>query len=173
MAATLFARDLNGKRITTNILVYGYITDIGKEYQLLISDDIKRICFTYWLTKIEMESSKIEKLNTAVMRYYKYMGEEDKYGGKIWWFCEEYGIDDDTIDEEIEAEKDAPGESCLADFYDEYGQQFPLQDSNLSEDEKRKAVGEIIVKCYEHPNWDWEAAAMLPKCIIHIHTNSL
>ena len=177
MSSNLFARDSNGTRITTNILVYGYIAEICKTYQLLIPDDIKKIIFALWLTNIQMESSKIEQLNTTLMRYFNYMGRQDEYRGKFWWFCDEYGIDDDLIDEEVQAAKEGTDQSALTYFYDEYEQEFPLplQDDDLSEDQKRKAVVEIIIKCYEHPNWDWEAEAMLPKCryCIHIYTNAL
>ena len=87
--STLFNSDSNGKRITTDILVCGYIADVCKKYQLLIPDEIKRICFAYWVTIIQMES-KIEQINAALMRYYEYMGKGDEYNDNFWTYCEWY-----------------------------------------------------------------------------------
>ena len=47
-----FAVDGQGKRIKTDILVYGYIRDINKKFKLLIPDDINKICFEYWLITV-------------------------------------------------------------------------------------------------------------------------
>ena len=49
---SLFSVDATGTRIRTDILVSGYIRDIGKEYKLLIPKDINGICLKYWLIKI-------------------------------------------------------------------------------------------------------------------------
>ena len=73
MASDLFNKESNGKRITTDILVCGYIADVSKQYQLLIPDEIKRTCFVYWRTIIQMHSM-IEQVNVALGRYYEYMG---------------------------------------------------------------------------------------------------
>ena len=164
MASELFNQDSNGKRITTDILVCGYIADVCKQYQLLIPDEIKRICFAYWITLIQMES-KIEQM----------LGKEDQYNDNFWTHCDENGVDDDMIDVEIDEEKDEPGSSSLAGFYDEYGDQFPFKDSNISEDQKMMIVWKVIFKCHSEPDWDPEMESIRPKCryCIQAFTNSI
>ena len=49
---------MNGSRITTDILVAGYIRDIAKEYKLLIPNAINGVCFAYfyqWNKKFPMD----------------------------------------------------------------------------------------------------------------------
>ena len=46
------AVDAEGKRIKTDILVSSYIRENGKKCELLIPDDINKICFEFWLIKI-------------------------------------------------------------------------------------------------------------------------
>ena len=52
VAMAAFAVDGDGNRIKTDILVTGWIREIGKEHALLIPSDINGICFAYWLAKI-------------------------------------------------------------------------------------------------------------------------
>ena len=47
--------DSEGIRIKTNILVSGYIRQLAKEYDLFIPEDIRSICFEYWLIKANDE----------------------------------------------------------------------------------------------------------------------
>ena len=49
---TAFTVDSNGNRIKTDILVSGWIRELGKKYSLLIPRDINTICFMYWLITI-------------------------------------------------------------------------------------------------------------------------
>ena len=49
MAGTSF--DSKGERITTDILVSGYIKNVVKECNLLIADEIRAICYVFWLIK--------------------------------------------------------------------------------------------------------------------------
>ena len=46
------AVDGDGNRITTDILVEGYIRENAKKYNVLIPLDINTICFLFWLIKI-------------------------------------------------------------------------------------------------------------------------
>ena len=48
---SFFTVDADGKRIKTDILVSGWIRDFGKLTQLLIPNDVTKICFMYWLIK--------------------------------------------------------------------------------------------------------------------------
>lgn len=50
--SSLFAVDVNGKRIKTDVLVFGWIRLLCKTYRLLMPNDITTICFDYWLIKV-------------------------------------------------------------------------------------------------------------------------
>ena len=43
--------DKNGDRIKTDILVVGCISNLNKQFKLLIPVEISSICFDYWLVK--------------------------------------------------------------------------------------------------------------------------
>lgn len=58
MMTTLLNVDAHGNRIKTDILVTGFIRQIGKEYKLLIPEDINGICFQYWFIKVSDEWDK-------------------------------------------------------------------------------------------------------------------
>ena len=105
-------------------------------------------------------SEKIEAMCAALKRYYQFLGAGDEYDDTFAGYCEDNGLDDEMMEEEVENELNEPGSSLLADFEDDA---FPFQDSNLSDDEKKKVIGEIIVKCYQNPDCQWDVAS-LPKC---------
>ena len=50
-----FNVDAEGKRIETDILVAGYVRDCGKKCELLIPEDINKICFAFWFINITDE----------------------------------------------------------------------------------------------------------------------
>ena len=61
-----FSVGADGKRIKTDILVAGYVRNIGKSCRLLIPDDINKICFKFWLITVcdewdkKLSSNRVE-----------------------------------------------------------------------------------------------------------------
>ena len=63
---TSFNVDAAGNRIKGDILVTGYIREVGDKYKLLIPMDINTVCFKYWLITVcdewdkRLSSDKVE-----------------------------------------------------------------------------------------------------------------
>ena len=53
-----FSVDSKGERISTDILVAGYIREVTTNYKLFIPHDISGICFEYWLIQVSDEWDK-------------------------------------------------------------------------------------------------------------------
>ena len=107
MAEFGFNVDCNGKRIKTDILVSGYFRNSGKRYKVLIPEDIKGICFMYWLLnpcdkwdrkfsskriKIEEEIGRCKKAGTASIYGSLSIDRGSyswriRYKTKIQWIC--------------------------------------------------------------------------------------
>ena len=111
-----FAVDSEGKRIKTDILVSGYVRNMGKNYELLIPEPIKDMCFLFWLIKVcdewDKESSSkgikidgqiVVKTGSTTQSIY---GRESistgsyswqiKFKTHIEWFC--FGIIEDKTE---------------------------------------------------------------------------
>ena len=111
-----FAVDSNGKRIETNILVSGYIRNVGKEYKLLIPQDINSVCFDYWLIKVcdewDTKYAPENEINGQIIQLKRerllsvYGKQSVNEGSYLWqirfntdieWFCVGVIVDDEDI----------------------------------------------------------------------------
>lgn len=112
-----------------------------------------------------MAETTVEQMNEALKRYYTFMGkgeEYDKGSFKFEDFCEENGLEDDALKDELEAQEE-DGDSLFAQYYDDNENVFPVQDAGLDVQDRREKAIQIIIKCFKDPNCSWDVAE-LPKC---------
>ena len=94
-----------------------------------------------------MDLAPFERIDTALNLYYRALGHFDYYNddgiGKFMEFCEENGLDEDDIEDEL----DEPTECMYVDF-DENGFPFTEQEQSADDNTKKAIIYTIIRDAY-------------------------
>ena len=123
----------------------------------MLSCRLKRVFLVYAMTTVV-------EVDACLRRYYKQLQYETEYNvggttGIFAKFCEENGIDDDSLREEIHDQETE--EAILLDFDDDFPFLPNLQfDDDLA---KKKYIEDILKQCYDDPNRSWKGLSPLPE----------
>ena len=92
----------------------------------------------------------IEEVDKALGKYYEALDKQEQYNKILENYCNENGIDDDGLKEDLEGD---PGESV----FDQIDDNFPIPDTEQFEDEEQKFkyIFNILKQCYDNPNQSW------------------
>eukprot|EP01084_Bolivina_argentea_P275904 470623_1 len=88
----------------------------------------------------------IEQIDIALARYYKSLGQP--YDKLFAGYCEDNGLEDDTLDEELEVD---PSDCLLIDF----DENFPFAKAPK---DRGQAIFDMIRKCKENPDITFDAS---------------
>ena len=85
--------DSNGKRIKTDILVFGYIRNVMNEYRIEIPDEIIRVCFLFWFMNVcdEWDKSLCHSQYVDIDESCAKLNDGYKSRGFLDWCCTLFG----------------------------------------------------------------------------------
>ena len=103
------------------------------------------------------EDLLIQTICNGLKKYYQLLGRE--YDALFFMFCDENGLDDEGLAEDLDlAGKEL--EACLVvDFIDD---DFPLRDEIADELERKQFILDIIIRC-TNPSATFKPA--IPRCV--------